>query len=449
MEQTLVGFDVGSFALPTLVVAMLVLSFRVIQDLRTRSSVSDAPRGKPRRVMIVANRIGEFNGETGGGSIFRENLFNGLTKAKYTVTCMSIGRADLSYYNSVRGPLMSASVHNIVLMARAVRQQDLVVISGSWTFMNCVAVYLSLLFGMPCITFVTMNSKAAVDSNFSGATWLLSYCLYMASDYFNCFLSTVAWTRSAEYLKILNERHVRVQGVVSCDDQYEAFRPHDSQADIAEARNLLSGGCPEKPLLLFCGRLRQEKRIPLLLAARPPNMVLAIVGNGTDVEYYKNLHNPAKGIVCLVEEMVPQARLRLYYKAADIHVSASDFETLGNTVHEALLCGCPAIVQRAGGYISQVRDGQNGYLVDWEDAQEAQRAVKSVLKHELTSVMPLPKKAREAMDIVAEYASGHTSALAPLKVIVSYPAICLLWGMSCLYERFSLESTRAERMTDP
>ena len=70
----------------------------------------------------------------------------------------------------------------------------------------------------------------------------------------------------------------------------------------------------------------------------------------------------------------------MYYKAADIHVSASTFETLGNTVHESLLCGTTVVVQNAGGYISQVENGQNGYLVEWKNVIEAQTAIENVLQ---------------------------------------------------------------------
>ena len=52
---------------------------------------------------------------------------------------------------------------------------------------------------------------------------------------------------------------------------------------------------------------------------------------------------------------MPQHRLRVLYKAADVLVSASKFETLGMTVIEAQLCGTPAVVQNAAGFVTQVR----------------------------------------------------------------------------------------------
>jgi glycosyltransferase involved in cell wall biosynthesis len=251
---------------------------------------------------------------------------------------------------------MSPSIRNLWLTAKLVNDHNLVIISGSWSFLNIFAVYMGLLCGTPVITFVTMNSTAAVDANFSGAMWYLSYVLYMATDYFNCWFSMGAWTRSAEYLRVLSARYIPVQGVVYCGDQYKTFQIQDSHAEIHEARQILSGGQLQRPVLLYCGRLLPEKRIPLLVAAKPEGVSLAIVGTGSEAEWLRSIHDPTKGIVCLVDGMVSQESLRKYYRAADIHISASDFETLGNTVHEALLCGCPVVVQRAGGYMSQVAD---------------------------------------------------------------------------------------------
>ena len=95
------------------------------------------------------------------------------------------------------------------------------------------------------------------------------------------------------------------------------------------------------------------------------------------------LHDPDNGIVCL-RDFVQHDQLRVYYKAADVHVSASDFETLGNSCHEALLCGTPVVLERAGGYLSQVDDGEQGFLVHWADAAQARDAI------EKGALMPSP-----------------------------------------------------------
>jgi glycosyltransferase involved in cell wall biosynthesis len=405
---------------------------------------SGAPK-ESSRVLIVANRIGELNGETGGGSIFRHRLFELLSRSLYSVTCLSIGRANVNYSESVRGPLMSPSIRNLWLTAQLVSKHDLVIISGSWSFLNVFAVYMGLLCGTPCVTFVTMNSTAAVDVNFAGAMWWLSYVLYMATDYFNCWFSVGPWTRSAEYLRFLSARHIPVQGVVYCGDQYKTFQVQDSETEIYKARQLLCGGQPQCSVLLYCGRLLPEKRIPLLVAAKPERVSLAIVGTGCEAEWLRSIHDPQKGIVCLVDGMVSQENLRKFYKAADIHVSASDFETLGNTVHEALLCGCPVVVQRAGGYVSQVANGKNGFLVDWSNVEEAQAALASVLRKELMDIKPLHRVTSDAQDIVKSHISKPVPlAKRILATLMAWPVVIFLWLLSLMYDSLAAHPKRNE-----
>eukprot|EP00930_Biecheleria_cincta_P068626 TRINITY_DN5623_c0_g1_i1.p1 TRINITY_DN5623_c0_g1~~TRINITY_DN5623_c0_g1_i1.p1 ORF type:complete len:324 (-),score=42.20 TRINITY_DN5623_c0_g1_i1:44-1015(-) len=312
--QNIVTASLVMTLLASMIQFLVALLFCLRRRLRNLSKTSSTTS----RVLIVANRVGEFNGETGGGSIFRHRLLESLSGSQYSVTCLAIGRATVCFSESVRGPLMSPSIRNLLLTAQLVNSHDLVVISGSWSFLNVFSVYVGLLCGTPCITFVTMNSKAAVDANFSGPMWYLSYVLYMATDYFNCWFSIGAWTRSAEYLSTLTARHIPVQGVVYCGDQYKTFQAQDCDTEISEARHVLSGGHPHHPILLYCGRLLPEKRIPLLVAAKPEGMTLAIVGTGSEAAWLRNIHDPTKGIVCLVEGMVTQAMLRKFYKAAEI-----------------------------------------------------------------------------------------------------------------------------------
>jgi len=87
--------------------------------------------------------------------------------------------------------------------------------------------------------------------------------------------------------------------------------------------------------------------------------------------------------------MVDQDRLRVLYKACDLLVSASAFETLGMTVAEAHMCGCAVAVQAAPGFVSQVIPGRNGYLVNYDDAEEARSQLEYALAHKPTQAQVL------------------------------------------------------------
>jgi len=172
---------------------------------------------------------------------------------------------------------------------------------------------------------------------------------------------------------------VRVDGVFSPRIKLAVFTLPDSAADIAAARHWLSRGNVHKPVLLVAGRLSHEKRIPLLARAKPAGVVLAVVGDGPDAQSIAELEQYEDVFVHV--GMVDQDRLRVLYKACDLLVSASAFETLGMTVAESHMCGRPVAVQAAPGFVSQVIPGRNGFLVNYDDADEARAQLAHALAH--------------------------------------------------------------------
>ena len=114
--------------------------------------------------------------------------------------------------------------------------------------------------------------------------------------------------------------------------------------------------------VVFCGRLGAEKRVSLLIEAlqytRHPVQLL-IIGDG---EYRTRLEQEAMarhGNILFVGA-VENRLLAPYYCAADVFVSASDFETCGLTTLEAMACGLPALLFPHGGAIDHLQDGRTG-----------------------------------------------------------------------------------------
>ena len=341
-----------------------------------------------------------FNGETGGGSIFRAQMVRTLSE-KYTVETISVATPNIDVLEGTRGPLITLSFNNIAALIKAVQQNDLIIQSGSYTPLTVLCAYVSLLSGSRCHTFITMNSVIATNTNYTGLEWMIAYLLYVSSDYLNSALSMSTWTRSSEYLSSLRQIGVPVKGIVYLDDQYDIFRCPDTEEDIAKAREFLCSGITWKPILLYVGRIVKEKRVELLIRNKPAEALLVIVGGGAHADSIAQYHCPEKGIICHLGNMLPQSEIRKYYKASDVMVSASNFETLGNTVMESLLCGTPVIVENAGGYRAQVVNGQNGYLVDWTKPAEVQKAYNAIMSQGVTDLSPIKSdQSRSVQDIV-------------------------------------------------
>ena len=63
------------------------------------------------------------------------------------------------------------------------------------------------------------------------------------------------------------------------------------------------------------------------------------------------------------------------YASCEVHVSASEFETLGNTVLEAFSCGIPVVVPKTQGFLDTVTHEENGYLFEPGNVAEARSFV--------------------------------------------------------------------------
>jgi len=197
-------------------------------------------------------------------------------------------------------------------------------------------------------------------------------------------LTAATYTTSPSYREVLLQRGYRVDGVFSPKIKLSVFETADSDDEVKEARKWLCGAreFPEHTLLIYAGRFSHEKSIELLVKALPPKCVLAIVGDGPGAagDTIARLHCPERRVF-VHRGMLDQARLRVLYKASDFLVSASSFETLGMTVAEANVCGIPVIVQHATGFSTQVVQGENGFLIDFNDTEKAISGIEYSISH--------------------------------------------------------------------
>ena len=266
----------------------------------------------------------------------------------------------------------------------------------------------------------------------------------------NSNLTSRTYTTSPSYREVLLKRGYRVDGVFTPKIKLAVFEAIDAEAAVAEARRWLVCGAnvAGKTLLIYAGRFSHEKRIQLLAETLPEDCVLAIVGDGPGAAGDKvaALHNPAQRVF-VHRGMVDQPRLRVLYKASDFLVSASSFETLGMTVAEANVCGIPVIVQDATGFSTQVVQGENGYLTNFEDKAAAQACIKRAIKErpsreQINAIINsdtfwfagLPQLEDEIMKMAAiggdksKWGSGYISPLLILPCICVYYIVFWIIG---------------------
>nr|WP_325185797.1 glycosyltransferase family 4 protein [uncultured Oscillibacter sp.] len=129
----------------------------------------------------------------------------------------------------------------------------------------------------------------------------------------------------------------------------------------------------ERTILVFVGRLAEEKNIDELLCCRAAlgdaAVTLLIVGDGPDRPRLTR-QAAALGLTApdvVFAGMVPPEQVADWYQLGDLFVSASTSETQGLTYIEALAAGVPALCRADPCLTGILRNGENG----WQYRDEA------------------------------------------------------------------------------
>ena len=126
-------------------------------------------------------------------------------------------------------------------------------------------------------------------------------------------------------------------------------------------RRKLSGGEPDKPLMVYVGRLSHEKRLDWLFAPvrQLEGVRLAFVGSGPAEGW---LRDRFRGTPTVFTGYLSGDALAAAYASADVFAFPSDTETLGFVAMEAMASGVPAVGARAGGIPDVIQHEHNGLL---------------------------------------------------------------------------------------
>jgi glycosyltransferase involved in cell wall biosynthesis len=143
----------------------------------------------------------------------------------------------------------------------------------------------------------------------------------------------------------------------------------------------------ERPILLYLGRLREYKRVDLIvsavgrLASQGTDVDLVIVGEGDErgplERQVQELGLQDRvNIVGFVDEV---EKLRLLRKAW-IHVLTSAKEGWGISILEAAACGTPSVASDAPGLRESVVNGETGLLVPHGDVSALAAALEGLIR---------------------------------------------------------------------
>ncbi|CAN6471386.1 unnamed protein product [Victoria cruziana] len=221
--------------------------------------------------------------------------------------------------------------------------------------------------------------------------WLIIKFLHRAADL--TLVPSVAISRDLLAARVTAANKIRLwsKGVDS-----ESFHP---RYQSEEMRIRLTGGEPQKPLIIHVGRLGVEKSLDFLkrVMDQLPNARIAFVGDGP---YRLELEKMFSGMPAVFTGMLQGEELSQAYASGDVFLMPSESETLGLVVLEAMSSGVPVVAARAGGIpdiIPEDQDGKIGYLFTPGDLEDCVKKVQTLLSNEeLRTAMG--RAAREEME---------------------------------------------------
>ena len=162
----------------------------------------------------------------------------------------------------------------------------------------------------------------------------------------------------------------------------EAWKhPQDQEADAAAAATLKRLGIdPDRPTIVFVGRITRQKGLPHLLRAceqLPADVQVILCAGAPDTPEIKaeveglvaRLREKRTGVVW-IEEMLPRPELIAVLAASDVFVCPSVYEPLGIVNLEAMAVGLPVVGSATGGIPDVIVDGETGLLVPIEQVQD-------------------------------------------------------------------------------
>jgi alpha-maltose-1-phosphate synthase len=175
------------------------------------------------------------------------------------------------------------------------------------------------------------------------------------------------------------------------------YRPTPDTAALAR-----HGVDPNRPYVLFVGRITRQKGVPhLLRAARSldPSAQLVLCAGAPDTPaidkefraLFDELRETRDGVIW-IPEMLPRPEVVQLLSHAAVFACPSVYEPLGIVNLEAMACGTPVVASGVGGIPEVVLNDVTGLLVGYDEA--APGVFEAALAEALNRVIADPVAAR-------------------------------------------------------
>eukprot|EP01035_Chromulina_nebulosa_P018543 gene18543-24263_t len=237
-------------------------------------------------------------------------------------------------------------------------------------------------------------------------------------------------TTSESFLKKLTKQGLICEHIIRTSVDLNIFNPTKRSQD---KRNELTFGDPNAFLCVYVGRLSREKRIDIIIDAirKIDGVYLAIVGDGPSGTIYSKMHGKSNRLFCQ-PKFLNHDELAEIYASSDLHVSASEFETLGNTVLESFACGVPVVVPKTQGFCDTVSHGVDGYLFQPRDSDSARSYIEKLYLNKIER-QQFQSNAIKSVENRSIQAVVHDLLIWYKKAFVPFAVTCLAGYDSVMY----------------
>jgi len=179
----------------------------------------------------------------------------------------------------------------------------------------------------------------------------------------------------ADILRVSDARPERVHVIYNGIDT-SLYRPMDGKETLARY-----GIDPNRPFVLFVGRITRQKGIIHLVRALPaidPDAQIVLCAGAPDTrEIAAEMGaavadaSAARPGVVWIRDMLPREDVIPLYSEAAVFCCPSIYEPFGIINLEAMACGTPVVASAVGGIPEVVVDGETGLLVQVEQQDTA------------------------------------------------------------------------------